>query len=305
MTVTITADIPNDPPTAVPGDNQSVRAGDFVFLNGGASFDDNTAAVDLGYSWTLTATPEGSTAALTGAATATPSFQTDEEGDYVVELVVTDELGATSDPVAVTISSDNQAPTAVAKVQSSIVIVGGTALFDGSGSTDPEGDALTYSWTLTAAPIGSSATLQGETGANPSLSPDLEGTYVAELTVSDLLGAGEPVSVEFVAMTPINFAEGNIVESSQIAEGLSAGQVTNPGNQQAFANFLKSASKQLLKGDVAKAIADLERAIERADGCARRGEVDGKGPGRDWITDWDAQKAVYNLLQASLAALQQ
>ena len=41
----------------------------------------------------------------------------------------------------------------------------------------------------------------------------------------------------------------------------------------------------------------------RTDGCVLRGDPDGNGPGRDWITDCTAQTEAYNLLTDALDAL--
>lgn len=56
---------------------------------------------------------------------------------------------------------------------------------DGSASSDADGDALTYAWTLYSAPAGSTATLSNASSAKPSFTPDVGGTYVASLVVSD------------------------------------------------------------------------------------------------------------------------
>jgi len=55
---------------------------------------------------------------------------------------------------------------------------------DGSGSTDADSDALTYSWVLSA-PTGSSAALTSSTESQPSFLADISGTYVASLIVND------------------------------------------------------------------------------------------------------------------------
>lgn len=151
----------NTPPTTNAGPDQSLRAGGTVTLAGSASFDDNTAPESLGYSWTFTSKPEGSTATVTDANTPTASFVADVAGSYVLTLVVSDEQGAVSAPDSVIISSANQAPTAFATVDFGIAIVGTTSAFDGSGSSDPEGNALTYAWVITTAPAGSMAALVG------------------------------------------------------------------------------------------------------------------------------------------------
>jgi len=56
---------------------------------------------------------------------------------------------------------------------------------DGTGSSDPDMDALSYSWEITEAPPDSAAGLVDDTQADPQLVPDLPGRYVVTLTVSD------------------------------------------------------------------------------------------------------------------------
>ncbi len=58
----------------------------------------------------------------------------------------------------------------------------------GSGSFDPEGDPLTYSWELVSVPSGSArvtADIQDETDADPVFYPDVVGDYEFSLTVND------------------------------------------------------------------------------------------------------------------------
>lgn len=143
---------------------------------------DNLASATLIYSWSFSSLPAGSSAVLCGAGTATPSFVADVEDTYVVQLVVTDEGALSSVADEVTISSDNMAPTAVATVDFSLAIVGDSVQLDGSGSTDPEMDSLSYSWSITAAPVASTATLVGDDTAFPTLITDVDGTYDVTLT---------------------------------------------------------------------------------------------------------------------------
>jgi hypothetical protein len=66
-------------------------------------------------------------------------------------------------------------------------------------SYDPDGDALTYAWTLN----GSTAGLSDATAANPTFTAAVPGNYVAELTVSDAeLATSDVVTV--VASDPVN-----------------------------------------------------------------------------------------------------
>lgn len=56
---------------------------------------------------------------------------------------------------------------------------------EGSGSSDADGDTITYDWTLTSAPAGSTAALSDVDTDSPTLIPDVGGLYVASLTVND------------------------------------------------------------------------------------------------------------------------
>ena len=292
----------NVAPTANAGPDQAIRAGDTVNLDGGASFDDNTATSALGYAWTFSSRPEFSLAELIGDDTATPSFTADVAGTYVVELVVTDEGGLQSVADQVEISSDNLAPAAAAG-SDQLVIVGNEVVLDGSASSDPENDELYYDWAITTRPDFSTATLSGYATASPSFTPDLEGVYEVTLTVSDFIGAGTPDTVAITATTAEGFAETQIVAVADVVVALLPGQVTTGGNQNALQNFLSQAIVALQEGDIAKAIDKLEKAIERTDGCAANGTPDGNGKGRDWITDCDSQAEVYALLNDALNAL--
>ncbi len=64
------------------------------------------------------------------------------------------------------------------------VNVGDTVTHNGGGSSDADGDPLSYSWSL-ATPAGSAATLTGATTVNPTFVPDVDGVYTASLIVND------------------------------------------------------------------------------------------------------------------------
>lgn len=60
------------------------------------------------------------------------------------------------------------------------------AYLDGSNSTDgtPNEIDLAYEWNLIEKPVGSIADLQAADSPSPSFTPDIEGTYIAELVVT-------------------------------------------------------------------------------------------------------------------------
>jgi hypothetical protein len=80
--------------------------------------------------------------------------------------------------------SENTPPIANAGANQSI-IVGNTVQLDGSGSSDVDGNSLTYLWSLDAVPSGSNAMLSDAFIYNPTLYIDLPGDYLASLIVND------------------------------------------------------------------------------------------------------------------------
>lgn len=294
----------NEPPVADAGVDQAAHLSDTINLDGSASFDDNTASPSLDYAWSFSTLPAGSLATLSGADTAAPSFVADVQGCYGILLVVTDEGGLSSAADEVIVDTNNLAPTADAG-DGGLVVVGAAFLFDGSGSTDPEGDILTFAWAITSAPAGSVASLSGAGTTFPTLVPDVAGLYEVTLVVSDFIGPGGPDTVQITASTVADYAELQLACAANIVAGLSPGQVTTKGNKKAFLNFLRQAAEAIQAGDTAEAVDKINKCIARTNGCAENGSPDGNGPGRDWITDCAAQAQVLQCLLDALAALSQ
>ena len=177
----------NTPPVANAGPDQTAQVTDEVQLDGSRSTD-----VDgdlLTFSWTLVSQPNGSTATLSDPTVVFPTFTLDEPGLYQIELMVNDGT-ADSDPDSVTVSTGNVAPVAHAGPDQTIAVTQ-PAFLDGTGSTDANGDGLTYQWTLASQPASSTTTLDDPTSATPSFTVDQVGTYVVHLIVSDGLLSSE------------------------------------------------------------------------------------------------------------------
>ncbi len=65
------------------------------------------------------------------------------------------------------------------------VTTGSLVILDGSGSSDPDGDLLTYSWSFASFPSGSNAALSDPAVVNPTFTADVDGSYVVSLVVND------------------------------------------------------------------------------------------------------------------------
>ncbi len=180
---TVTVTTGNTPPVANAGLDQRVNVNTLVQLNGSGSTDVN--GNPLTYFWTLNTTQaHDSQATLSSQTSVNPTFTADVPGTYVAQLTVNDGI-VNSQPATVTISTNAVlAPTASAGPNQS-VLPGATVPLNGSGSTDPQGLPLTYSWSLVTVPANSNAVLSAANIVNPTFVADQSGTYVAQLTVSN------------------------------------------------------------------------------------------------------------------------
>ena len=152
-----------------------------VVLDGSGSYDDDNDP--LTYNWQFVQKPSGSKAVLDNPASQKPSFVADVYGSYVVQLTVSDPWTA-SKPATVTVSFQNLKPVAEAGGNQSVTAYD-TVVLDGSGSYDPNGDAIAYAWSLTSKPTGSSASISSATSKIASFVADKPGIYVAQLIVND------------------------------------------------------------------------------------------------------------------------
>ena len=193
-TVKVAIKADNDAPAADAGIDQSVSEGDLVTLTGGNSTDPEGQS--LTYTWTQTSGPA---VTLSDANAANPTFEAPEglsNTTVQFELTVSDGTNTSSiDTVAITINADNDAPTAVAGHNQNI-LEGAVVTLNGTASSDPEGQPLTYSWVQTAGPA---VTLNDASAASPTFSaaPGIA-IYQFELTVSD---GSNTSSVDTVTVT--------------------------------------------------------------------------------------------------------
>ncbi len=185
----------NDPPQANAGANQTATSGETVRLDGTASSDPDGAIA--GYQWAQTSGPSVN---LSGATDPRPSFTAPAVASQTVlnfSLTVTDQAGESdTDSTQVIVNpapASNQAPVAVAGPDQT-VNTGDTVILDGAGSYDPEGQALSYQWT-----VSSGGALSLDPIMNPQFTAPSGGesglVLEIQLTVTDNLGLSDTDTV--------------------------------------------------------------------------------------------------------------
>jgi hypothetical protein len=178
-------------PNADAGEDIEVAVDERAQLDGTGS--DDPEGADLTYTWALTEVPDCSALgsdSIYNQGSATPTVVPDCEGLYLASLVVSDGL-QWSDPdyVSITALTGNRAPIADAGDALALPPCDGyEAVLDGFGSYDPDGDLLTYEWSLLAAPknsVTSDASFDDMSLANPTFTWDEVGDYTFQLQVFD------------------------------------------------------------------------------------------------------------------------
>jgi hypothetical protein len=289
----------NSPPVADAGPDQAFSsAGTTIQLDGSQSFDPD--GDPLTYAWHIISKPPPSTTTLSDANSSNPTFVADSLGTYILQLVVTDDLGATSDPAQVVVSSGNVRPVADAGVNQ-IVLVLDTAYLDGSGSYDANNDPLTYNWYFSSKPKKSSTELFDYTLVNPWFKPDAEGEYITSLIVNDGSLDSHSSSVTVLAVDAANldcFIQA-LWDALNAINSLDDEDFSNENNRNALTNKIISLLINYLKGSYGSNLVEVLRNDigDKMDGCAS----DQQAPEEtDWITNCPAQDEVYQHIELAI-----
>jgi hypothetical protein len=155
----------------------------------------------IGYQWTQVSGP---VVALNGATTEQATFIAELPGVYTFRLTVTETAAgglSSSADVTLTVEEANHAPVADAGAAQT-VNTGAQVTLNGTKSTDPDGDTLTYQWTQTA---GTQVQITNGTATPSFTAPNVPGDLTFSLVVSDPYGGqSAPSQVTVSVMHPNN-----------------------------------------------------------------------------------------------------
>ena len=174
----------NAKPVAHAGQDFEVEEDRTAMLDATGSHDPDAATGDtLIYEWTA---PTDSSVTLDDINSATPTITAPnllENQALVFSLVVTDADGVKSDSatVTVTVLADNDPPTARAG-DDRTVPANTMVTLDGTASSDPEGQSLTYLWSPKS---GTGFELSSDSVTSPTFTPMVAGTLTFTLSVDD------------------------------------------------------------------------------------------------------------------------
>ena len=168
--------IDNIAPSVAAGSDMTIDESETIQLHASGSDPNNDT---LSYEWSLL---EGSDSTLPDMANQDISLTLTQAGLYRFSVMCSDGVNLSpADEVVVTVNDVNHAPTAFAGKDADVEM-GSRVTLDGSGSTDPDGDELDYTWTQVA---GAQVLLQDAQDPNPWFDAAADGTVEFELIVSD------------------------------------------------------------------------------------------------------------------------
>jgi len=181
-TITVTVEKVNQAPVAVAGEDRTIELGQNTLLDARNSTDTDLDA--LSFTWTLLSKPQGSLYSITDNSATHFGFTADMIGNYIFELIASDNESESKVQVTVTVEEQNFQPVAAIDTAALLPIGYETTLY-GSYTDQNLSDAIIYSWSFLSVPDASS--LQTFTGNSSYFSfyPDKPGSYIAQIIVND------------------------------------------------------------------------------------------------------------------------
>jgi len=201
-------------PNADAGGNQETLLGEVVVLDGCSSYDPDNGPEPLTYAWSFFSVAPGSALTdndIVDSTLCSASFKPDAAGMYELMLTVSDGFESDIAVAVITVTELENVPPVADAGADQTVAYGATAYLDGSVSNDPDSgpQPLAFLWSFVSLPALSGLTnddISGRTTAVPWFVPDVAGSYVLQLEVTD----GEDTAtdnVEVICMPGLTFQD--------------------------------------------------------------------------------------------------
>jgi sugar lactone lactonase YvrE len=181
-----------------------------------------------------------------------------------------------------------------------VVVEGDSVQLDARASTDPDDDALAYSWSIVSAPAGSTAVPAPPQGASATFIADVAGTYQIRLEVDDG-SATATDDLEVTALTIVEFATQQFGLFDAALANTPDAAFGGAGLRIALLNLRAEVLADIQAQRLDSAIPKIDRILRRIDGCHFRGVPDRSGQddvGRDWIVECGYQTDPYFYLRS-------
>ena len=199
------------------GNDQTVNEGATdIQLNGSATDPDTDDTIT--YLWSQT---QGPTVTLSSSTSVSPTFDAplinSDQAILTFSLTVNDGAAdSTPDTVDITVSNVNTPPTANAGADQTVDEGTADIQLNGSGSTDPDGDTITYLWSQTQGPT---VTLSSSTSVSPTFDAPLinsdQAILTFSLTVND--GAVDSANNDTVIVTILDTDSSDVTNQAPTA----------------------------------------------------------------------------------------
>jgi len=180
--------------------------------------------------------------------------------DAVEALSGYDLLALLRDDIETAVESNTEPPVAV--VDGPYTSLPGEAVaMSAAGSSDPDGDALTYLWSF-----GDGGTASGVTASHTYAQ---SGGYSVRLLVRDVRGLADTVFTTATVLTPAQGVQNAIA----LVEATAAAGKLDAGNATALTAKLDGAKHQLERGNTTAALGQLGAVLNELDALVRSGRV--------------------------------
>lgn len=190
----------NQPPVAVAGPDTTIHLpNDSITLDGRASHDPDGMITQ--WNWNKISGP--ASAITSNANTAYPFISRLTAGIYLFELIVTDDKGLSGrDTVRLTVNDpalQNSPPVARAGADQVLSLPLSAVNLDGTASTDPDNNIVSYAWNKISGPA--SSTITNANNPRAQVLQPAAGTYRFELKVTDAGGLADSDTMDVTIST--------------------------------------------------------------------------------------------------------